>query len=400
MAEKKPLGVGMIGAGFLARTRSRCYGKVPGQLGRIVAVTSARAESSRAFAEEAGVPQVASDVEALLALPDVDVVDLCVPNHLHRPLTEAAAAAKKHVICTKPLTAYVGQDLPDDASDEEVATRDRSVMLATAIRDADAMVDATRKNGVRLFYGENWIFSPSLMRARGLLEKSAGSVLEMRGWESHKGSHSPYAWRFRNTGGGALLRLGSHPIGAMLHLKREEGLWRSGKPISPIAVTADIANLAQVTSLDPAKTRVATGFEDVENWGCAVIEFDDGSRSVAYGSDNQLGGMESRLEIFASNCHLKCNLSPHNLLQAYAPDGEVFGDAYIMEKVDGGGGWSTPLPDEDWSSGQLGMCEAFLRDLQDDRDTLSDGLLGRDVVRVIYSAYLAAAEGRKVQIGA
>jgi len=74
------------------------------------------------------------------------VVDLCVPNHLHRPITEAAAAAGKHVICTKPLTAFDG---PGDVG--------RGEMLQAALESARAMVDATRRAGVNLMYGENWV---------------------------------------------------------------------------------------------------------------------------------------------------------------------------------------------------------------------------------------------------
>jgi hypothetical protein len=62
----------------------------------------------------------------------------------------------------------------------------------------------------------------------------------MRGGECHSGSHSPYSKRWRTAGGGALLRLGVHPIGAMLHLKRQEGLRRSGRPIRPRTVVAEL----------------------------------------------------------------------------------------------------------------------------------------------------------------
>ena len=52
----------------------------------------------------------------------------------------------------------------------------------------------------------------------------------MHGWEAHSGSHSPYSKDWRRTGGGALLRLGAHPSGAMLWFKQTEGL-------APLAMT-------------------------------------------------------------------------------------------------------------------------------------------------------------------
>ena len=390
------IGIGIVGAGFLAATRARCYARVGAA--RLVAVTARTEESSRAYAEHHDIPVVSEDFEAMLARDDVDVVDLCVPNHLHRPMTEAAAAAGKHVICTKPLTAYVGQDLEADVDEAAIGARDRGTMRSVAIADAKAMVEATEAAGVQLMYAENWVYAPAIRRAVELVCAARGPVVEMRGWESHNGSHSPYAKSWKYNGGGALIRLGAHPIGAMLYLKRREGMARSGTPIRPVAVTADVADLSRVRSLDTNASAIATGWKDVENWGCAIIRFEDGSRGIAYGSDNMLGGMESRLEILGADHHLKCNLSPNDMLRAYAPNETTFGEEYIMEKSSTGVGWSTPMPDEDGTSGHLDMCRAFVDGLLEGRPTESDGRLGLEVTRVVYAAYLAATEETKVEL--
>ena len=394
MGKSQQLRVGIVGAGFLAETRARCWRQV--RSADVAGVVARRRERAEAYAQRFDVPAVFDDLDAMLESPSIDVVDLCVPNSLHREMTEAAAAAGKHVICTKPLTAYTGQDLPESASDDEVAGRDRGEMLRVAERDARAMVEAARQAGVQLLYGENWIYAPAFRRAQALLEQADGVLLEMRGGECHSGSHSPYSRIWRHTGGGALIRLAAHPVGAMLHLKRVEGLRRRGEPVRPAWVTAETADLSAVAGLSEDQLRTAGEWGEVENWGCAVIGFDDGSRAVAWGGDHVLGGMESGLDLFASNCRLRLNLSPNDMLRAYAPDGSVFGDAYIMEKIDSGAGWSTPMPDEDWTSGQLGMCQAFAAALLNGELAESDGELGLEVVRVLYAAYVAAAEGRRV----
>ena len=398
MSEEGTLGVGIVGAGFLAETRARCYGRIGGASAEIVAVASRTVDRARAYAERHRVPVVCEDLDALLARPEVDLVDLCVPNHLHRPFAEAAAAAGKHVVCTKPLSAYVGQDLPEDASDEAISGVPREEMLEHAVADAQAMVDAAREAGVQLMYGENWIYAPSVRRARELLVASGAVALEMRGWETHSGSHSEYAKRWRYNGGGALIRLAVHPIGAMLALKRAEGVARSGEPIRPVAVSCEVADLSVAAAAGP-EPKVATGWVDVENWGCAVIHFSDGTRGLAIGSDNQLGGMESRLKVLASTCHFECNLSPNDLLRAYAVDDGAFGDEYVMEKASTQAGWSTPIPNEDWSAGHLAMCEDFVGAACEGRPAVSDGELGLEVTRVVYAAYLAAARGRGVELG-
>ncbi len=394
MGKSQQLRVGIVGAGFLAETRARCWRQV--RSADVAGVVARRRERAEAYAQRFDVPAVFDDLDAMLESPSIDVVDLCVPNSLHREMTEAAAAAGKHVICTKPLTAYTGQDLPESASDDEVAGRDRGEMLRVAERDARAMVDAARQAGVQLLYGENWIYAPAFRRAQALLEQADGVLLEMRGGECHSGSHSPYSRIWRHTGGGALIRLAAHPVGAMLHLKRVEGLRRRGKPVRPAWVNAETADLSAVAGVPKEELRIAGEWGEVENWGCAVIGFDDGSRAVAWGGDHVLGGMESGLDLFASNCRLRLNLSPNDMLRAYTPDGSVFGDAYIMEKIDSGAGWTTPMPDEDWTSGQLGMCQAFAAALLNGEPAESDGELGLEVVRVLYAAYVAAAEGRRV----
>ena len=209
MKNNRKIGIGIVGAGFLAETRARCYARVAGVPGKVVAVVDTIEERAEAYARRYSIPKWLTDYRELLELPEIDLVDLCVPNHLHRPMTEAAASAGKHIVCTKPLTAYVGQDLPADASDQDISARDRREMLRVAVGDAEAMVEAADQAGVLLMYGENWIYSPSLVKATDLMLASKGTILEMRGGECHSGSHSPFSKIWRYTGGGALIRLGA-----------------------------------------------------------------------------------------------------------------------------------------------------------------------------------------------
>lgn len=397
MTPRPTVRLALIGAGFLAETRARCYAQVYGYDVQLVAVAARTSERASAYAARHGIPRVFTDYNELLALPEIDAVDLCVPNHLHRPITEAAAAAGKQVICTKPLTAYVGQDLAGDAPDGDISGQPRQRMLEVATEDAAAMVAACERAGVHLMYGENWLYAPSIRRAAGLMAHSRGAIVEMRGGECHNGSHSPFSKIWRYTGGGALIRLGAHPIGAMLHLKAVEGLARNGEPIRPVAVSAEVGDLSRIPAVaDAEKSWIVRGWQDVENWAAAILTFDDGSRGVVYASDAVLGGMESKLEIFLDNGRLTCNLSPHDLLRSYSPDPSVLGDAYLMEKASTTAGWNTPLPNEDWSSGHLAMCQDFVAAVAEGRPALSDGRLGLEVTKVVYAAYLAAEQERRI----
>jgi predicted dehydrogenase len=185
----------------------------------------------------------------------------------------------------------------------------------------------------------------------------------------------------------------------MLYLKRQEGLTRYGKPIRPVTVTAEVGDLSRIPSVEQEEESwIVRGWQDVENWASAIITFEDGARGIVWSTDTLLGGMETRLDLFLSNCHLKCNMSPNNLVRAYAPDPEIFAGEYIIEKGETKAGWSTPMPDEDWTSGHVSMCQAFVDAVAEGKPAESDGLLGLEVVQVIYAAYCSAAEGRRVDI--
>jgi len=361
-------------------------------------VTSARRERAEAWARRHGITTTWEDVEQMVASNAVDLVDLCVPNALHRPLAELAAQAGLDVLCTKPLAAYSGQDLPTSATDEEVRGRDPRQQWRVALADARAMGEASERAGSRLFYGENWLHAPSFQRALELLAHSESPVLEMHGWECHSGSHAAYARSWRAAGGGALLRLGAHPIGAMLHVKRSEGLRLDGKPVRPVSVTAEVADCSRAASGRGLDASVATDWGEVENWGSAVIAFEDGSRGVASGSDNWLGGMDSRLQLLAARARFECNLSPADNLRAFAAGPDVFGNEPLVEKLETGAGWSNPMPDEDWTSGHLSLCQAVADAMIHGREMPADAELGIGVTNLVYAAYVSAAEGRRVEL--
>ncbi|WP_207482734.1 Gfo/Idh/MocA family protein [Arenibaculum pallidiluteum] len=69
----------------------------------VVAVTSRDGQASAAMAAELGIPRAYGSYEELLADPGIEAVYNPVPNHLHVPLTLAAARAGKHVLCEKPI---------------------------------------------------------------------------------------------------------------------------------------------------------------------------------------------------------------------------------------------------------------------------------------------------------
>lgn len=387
--------VGLIGAGFSAGLHLRAYRACGNPAAQVVAVSSSRQERARTVADVYGVRDAYDDYRRVLDRPDVDVVDLCVPNYLHHQLALDALAAGKHLIVEKPLTGYFG----GPSAADPVGDTPRDLMLRQAMRSADEILVAAERAGVRLMYAENFVYAPSIQKAQHLVERSGAPILEIRAQECHSGSHAAYAKRWREAGGGSLLRLGAHPIGAALYLKRTEGERRDGSPISLQSVTCEVGDLTKMPAFQAQpKKWIVDGWEDVENWACATLTFTDGSRATCLASDAVLGGMDDTVQIYLSNARINCNFTHSTSLQVYAADKSVFPGEELQEKLSSNAGWTYPPIDMEYMLGYAPEMQDFMAAVADDRPPLSDGALGRAVVEAIYAAYLSAAEGRRVEI--
>jgi predicted dehydrogenase len=382
-----PLGIGLVGARFAADLHAVNYRPLRPSRVTLAAVCARNETEARAFARRHDVPEVFTDYRRLIDCPHVDVVDVCATTNVHAEIAEAAARAGKHVIVEKPLTGYFGE-----------ADTPRETMRAAALASCDAVLEAVSRAGVTLCYAEDFVYAPPVAKLRRLLDASGGALLEVRAEESHSGSHAASAGRWRTAGGGSLLRMGSHPVGAVLQLKHHEGERRSGRPIRPTSVIADVAQLTRlpgVAALRPSLARVA---EDVEDWSVAVITFDDGTRATIHANDITLGGVRNTVTAYFTNAVVQANINPNTALVVYAPDAGVWGDEYITEKVETKAGWQFPSPEEDWMRGYPQELEDFVDAIRDRRPPLSGALLAREVVDVIYAAYVAAASGRRVEL--
>ena len=106
---KKPLNIGMIGYGFMGRTHSNAYCKVNNffdlEYKPVLKAACARnAERVQAFADTWGYESIETDWRALVAREDIDAVDICTPNNLHKEIALACAEAGKMILCEKPLS--------------------------------------------------------------------------------------------------------------------------------------------------------------------------------------------------------------------------------------------------------------------------------------------------------
>jgi predicted dehydrogenase len=104
----KTMNIGMIGCGFMGRAHSNAYRKVSNFFELdyrpvLKAVCARDATKLRNFADTWGYESIETDWLKLIERKDIDVIDICVPNNLHREVALAAAKSGKMILCEKPL---------------------------------------------------------------------------------------------------------------------------------------------------------------------------------------------------------------------------------------------------------------------------------------------------------
>jgi predicted dehydrogenase len=157
------LRVGIAGAGFIGTVHARAV-RIAGA--RLVGVAESSLEHAEMSARRLGADQAFASGEALVESPDVDVVHVCTPNHLHLPLAEAALAAGKHVICEKPLAVDVAgaRRLTDlAAASGRCALVPFVYRYHPMVREARERVTSGQAGAVRLVHGsylQDWLARP------------------------------------------------------------------------------------------------------------------------------------------------------------------------------------------------------------------------------------------------
>jgi predicted dehydrogenase len=192
------IGIGLIGSGFMGKGHALAFTLVSRVFDDLLAIPRLRllADVDSAIAERAardlGFEEASGDWRALVVHPEIDLVDITTPNHLHAEMALAAIDAGKHVYCEKPL----------------------ALDAASAAR----MAAAAEAAGVTTMVGFNYLKSPAAMAARRLIEAGLiGEVWHFRGafhQDVLADPRQPFGWRFerRLAGAGALGDLGAHVL--------------------------------------------------------------------------------------------------------------------------------------------------------------------------------------------
>ncbi len=367
-----PLGVAVIGHSFMGRAHSHAWRNVGAFFPDVPAVRQAvlvGRDAARVAADAAayGWESSATDWREVLTRDDVDLVDVCLPGHLHAEVTEAALAAGKHVLCEKPLA--------NDLAEAESMVR--SARLARAA-------------GVRSTVGFNYRRVPALALARELVAAGRiGAVREVRlaylqDWLTDAGA--PMTWRLRRetAGSGALGDLASHAVDQLRFLTGHE-------------VTSVSATTRTFVGRRPGPDGPEEVTVDDAAW--ATLETDGGAVSslevsrVAAGRKNSL-----TIEVYGEHGSLGFDLERLNELRVH--DRDTHGGTSTVLVTDPG----HPYVDAWWPPGHvLGWEHTFVHQAADLLRSLGDGTDptpsfedGLAVQRVLSAVEQSAADGRRV----
>src|SRR5262245_28626645 len=105
----KRLNVAMVGCGWVAGSQIEDGFRHMPDLFHVSVACDVDEARVVAFAERNEVARTATTFDEILRMPQIDVVSICTPPHLHARLVIAALCAGKHVICEKPFAASLAE---------------------------------------------------------------------------------------------------------------------------------------------------------------------------------------------------------------------------------------------------------------------------------------------------
>lgn len=329
------LGAGIIGCGGIATAHAEAYrrsGKA-----RLVAVCDVRAERAKAMAEKFNVPRYYTGLDEFLRDPELEVVSICTPHHLHAPQTVAAAEAGKHILCEKPM--------------------------AISLKQADEMIAACRRNGVKLGIVFQLRFDPLYRRIKEASNSGGFGVPvlaeAMVKWYREEASYYfrdevARSWRGKRAteGGGALINQAIHTIDLLQ--------WIMG----PVDFLYGIC-----------ATR--THHIEVEDIAVSILRFRNGALGYIVGSVS-IRPQETCLNIYGSEgavCVRDDKVAVWTVRSVKPPGEEEMKTAL---------------------TGHNAVVEDFLSAVIDDREPLVTGEEGRKSLEIVLAIYKACVEERKI----
>jgi len=234
--------IGVIGVGQIGKGHLRTYAEIPEA--EIVAVTDIREDEAKRVAEKFDVPHVYTDYHEMLERGDLDSVDVCLHNFLHRPVTVDALEAGKNVYCEKPMS--------------------------WTYQDAKAMYDAAQETGQMLHIQLGRIYRDETACAKRIIDEGhLGDLYAVRSIHYRRrgrpwvDGYGTKAFVNRKTaGGGAIIDVGVYNISRLLYLMD-----------NPEVLSVSASTYQKLANM--YEDRRQSGSYDVEEYGTAFVRLAD-----------------------------------------------------------------------------------------------------------------------------
>lgn len=247
MGDKKKVGIGLVGAGFMGRCHANAFRSVSGIFDLPVEpdqqiLADVTPEAAKHNANLLGYRRSTGDWKSLCTDPLVDIVAVTAPNALHEPIVMEAIKAGKTVYCEKPLS--------------------------TTVESSTRMTEAAESAGILTLVGFNFLHNPLVQLAKEIIE--AGEIGEIVGFRGRHAENymcdpdTPHSFRTQIDGGGAVADIGSHIISMARYL------------LGPIVeVSAQCETIHKTRPIDNENLeRAPVEVDDITN---ALIRFENGT---------------------------------------------------------------------------------------------------------------------------
>ena len=391
--EKKRLGIGFLGGGFISRFHIQSLlGVRDVDVTGVFSKTKQSAEGTAELANDlgGGPAKTFDSITEMIADPGVDAIWVCSPNYARIETFEEIANAVNSdkgkligVACEKPLGRNVAE--------------------------AKKVLELTKNSGLLDGYLENQVFSPSITRGKEIIwargAATTGRPFLARAAEEHSGPHMPWLWEGELQGGGVLNDMMCHSVEEARFMLTEPGKPRNS--INPISVSAHTDCLKwQRPKYVDILSKNSEGKTDYskrpsEDFARSLIEYldENGEKIIVETTTSWCfvgEGLRLSLELFGPEYSMFVNTLDPDLKVFFSR--EVSGKAGedLVEKQNAESGGMPVVSNEaevyGYTAENRHMVESFLAGKRP-KENFSDGV---NVTELLMTAYMSAEQGKTI----
>jgi predicted dehydrogenase len=337
------VGFGVIGAGLFGENHALVYSRLPGV--ELVAVCDQNEARAREVAERYGARTYYTDYVQLLAEPDISAVSIATPDFAHSEIALAAAQAGKHILCEKPL--------------------------ATTVEEAQSIVDAAARAGVKLMVDFHNRVNPPFVAARDSVRDGAIGTPSYAYARLSNTTFVPLemlSWADRSS---ALFFLGSHAIDIMRFILND--------------------TFARVHAVSRSGILKGLGV-DAPDFHVAIAEFERGAVVTFENAwilpRSQPMVYDFKVEVLGSEGALYVDSSHHGAFELHSGGRLSYGDVLGV----------TPTSDLRVGGFVLEAISRFVDAVLHDRPVLATGEDGVEATRIVDAIKRSAENGQPVDL--